>query len=352
MSTSDNSQELALTPPASRQRLISTDSSPANTLLDTAKFEQMSRVANLMFATPVLPLHLRGLKKGNDYEWYSDEEVKATCFLVVNQAIRWNFDPFAVMGETYVVGGKLAWQGKLVAAVVNARAGLKTKLDYTFTGTKGKDDYTVTVSGTFEGEDKPRVAELCIKDAKTSNSMWTKDPSQKLIYSAVVRWARRYCPEVVLGVMTDDDLERITEREVGPSATPKQTAQERLQARLAQNAQQEAQDAPESTPEAKASPSVGDLPFTDAQAELIDNPEVHPLHESLDRDQEEVDEVLTDFLLSISEMTEASELVKAREQSMDFDTLDKQETAKNAILKRAQALGFEWDKKSGTFISE
>ena len=341
---STENQELALTPPAPRQRLISTDSSPANTLLDTAKFEQMSRVANLMFATPVLPLHLRGLKKGNDYEWYSDEEVKATCFLVVNQAIRWNFDPFAVMGETYVVGGKLAWQGKLVAAVVNARAGLKTKLDYRFEK-KGTPDLACTVMGTFEGEDAPRESTLSLRDAKTSNSMWTKDPEQKLAYSAVVRWARRYCPEVVMGVLTDDDLERIkdSERDVTPPA--KQTAQERLQARLAQNAQQEPENASTGTLEAKSSLPADEPPFADVEV-------VAHQEDQSQEPAEEVDEVLTDFLLSIDDMTEAGELVKAREQSVDFDTLDKQETAKNAILKRAQFLGLKWDKKAGTFVSE
>lgn len=339
---SESTQELALTPP--KQRLISTDSSPANTLLDTAKFEQMNRVANLMAMTPMLPQHLRGYKDNGQWQWYDPDEVKATCFLVVNQAIRWNFDPFAVMGETYVVSGKLAWQGKLVAAVVNARAGLKSKLDYRFTGTKGKDDYTCIVSGIFEGEDKPREADLCIRDARTKNDMWTKDPSQKLIYSAVVRWARRFCPEVVLGVMTDDDLERIKEGERDVTPDRPQTATERLQARLAQNAKQEPQDAPESTLEAKASPSDDAPPFADADV-------LPPEDQSQKPEQPEVDGVLTDFLLAVGEMTEAGELVKAREQSVDFDTLDKQETAKNAILKRAHALNLKWDKKAGTFVS-
>lgn len=344
MSTDTPSPELALTTPAPRQRLISTDESAASTILDTAKFEQMSRVANVMALTPVLPRHLAGYKDGDNWQWYTPEEVKATCFLIVNQAVRWNMDPFSLMGETYVVGGKLAYQGKMVAAVVNARAALKTKLDYRFTGTKGQPDYTCTVSATLEGEETPRESSLSFKDAKTSNSMWTKDPEQKLAYSAVVRWARRYCPEVVLGVLTDDDLERIAQSE--RDITPKpQTAQERLQARLAQNAQQEAQDAPESPETAKAGLPVDDLPFTDAQV-------LPPEDESQERLEGEVDEVLTDFLLFVQEMTEAAELLKAREQAADFDTVDKQETAKNAILKRAQALGLKWNKKAGTFISE
>jgi hypothetical protein len=53
--------------------------------------------------------------------------------------------------------------------------------------------------------------DLKVKDAATDNQMWSKDPDQKLIYSAVVKWARRHCPEVVLGIITDDDMERMIE---------------------------------------------------------------------------------------------------------------------------------------------
>lgn len=336
------SESLSTTP--KRERLISFDASAASTLLDTGKFEQMVRVANLMFSTPMLPLHLRGvIKKNEPTDWYSDEEVKATCFLVVNQAIRWNMDPFAVMGETYVVGGKLAWQGKLVAAVVNARANLKAPLNYRFEGTKGGDDYTCFVSGLFEGESEPRVSSLSYGSAKTSNSMWTKDPEQKLAYSAVVRWARRYCPEVVLGVMTDDDLERITEREVGPSVTKPVTKFEELKARLAQNAASEVKDAPESVSEQSTAP-VDEPPFTDA--------EVVPAEEqSQEQPSEEVDELFTDFLLSIDEMTDGGEFNRAREQAMEFDSEEKIAAAKAKIKKRAESCGWVWSSKVKSFIT-
>lgn len=35
--------------------------------------------------------------------------------------------------------------------------------------------------------------------------MWTSDPDQKLWYSGVLKWARRHCPEVVLGVRAEDE---------------------------------------------------------------------------------------------------------------------------------------------------
>src|SRR4029077_8686136 len=118
---------------------------------------------------------------------FTATEIKGVCFRIVNQAVRWGVDPFSIVDETYVVGGKLAYQGKVIAAVVNAKAPIRERLKYSYAGTKGKDDLTITVSGTFAGEDKPREATLSVGEAKTENQMWRNDPEQKLVYSGVIR---------------------------------------------------------------------------------------------------------------------------------------------------------------------
>lgn len=184
--------------PSSREIRVVEDSGPLAYLLDTARYEHIWRIATSMAAASLIPKHLKGT---------SIEQGRANCFLVTNQALRWGMDPFAVAPETYEVGGKLAYQGKLVAAVINARAGLKKRLSYDFAG-KG-DSMTITVSGTFHCEDKARTITLSVGDARTTNQMWTKDPEQKLVYSGSVKWARRHAPEILLGVLTDDDLDRI-----------------------------------------------------------------------------------------------------------------------------------------------
>lgn len=182
----------------SREVRVVEDNSPTAYLFDTARFEHMQRIATAMASASLIPKHLRGNNM---------QEAVANCFLVVNQSIRWNLDPFAVAPETYEVGGKLGYQGKLVAAVVNTRAGLDGRLQYTFEGSG--DERTITVSGRFKGDATAEIITLRVKDAKTDNKMWIKDPDQKLVYSGAVKWARRHCPEIVLGVITDDDLERI-----------------------------------------------------------------------------------------------------------------------------------------------
>ena len=182
-------------------RLTVDDTSNLSFFIDTAKFEQAQRIAKLMAAASLMPKHLKGS---------TPEEAIANSFLVVNQAFTWGINPFAVAQETYVVSGNLGYQGKLVAAIINTKARLKERLRYEYNDKPG-DALEITVIGTFQGEDEPRKTTLTVGQAKTQNQMWTKDPRQKLIYSGVIKWARAHAPELILGVATDDDIDRIVE---------------------------------------------------------------------------------------------------------------------------------------------
>jgi len=198
-------------------------------VMDSARFEQLQRIAMTLAAGTLTPRHL--IVPGDR------EATIANCFRVANQAIRWGYDPFAVADESYVVHGRLGYQGKLVAAVVNTRARLLGRLSYSFTGEGPK--MTVTVSGQFEGEAKPRTVSLSVAQAKTENQMWSVDPEQKLVYSGTIRWARRHCPEVVMGVLTDDDLEKIRESDGDRVQTASVTSLDELTARLTEPAKPE-----------------------------------------------------------------------------------------------------------------
>ena len=206
------------------------DSGPLAYIKDTARVEHSFRLAEGMALAGLLPDHLLRNKHGE----FTASQVKGNCFRIVMQAMRWEVDPFALIDETFVVGGKIGYSGKLVLAMINARAKLKSRLRYTFAGEKGKSDLTVTVTGTFQGEEEASGVSLSVAEAKTENQMWNKDPEQKLIYSAVVRWARRYCPELILGIVTDDDAERMelwaSQATRPPSKAPKPAFEKQAEA--------------------------------------------------------------------------------------------------------------------------
>ena len=183
------------------QQLVVRDDGPISYLLDTAKFGQLKLIAGVLANCSITPRHLRGDSAG---------ATLANCIRVTNQALRWELDPFSVADESYVIHGRLGYQGKLVAAVINARADLIGGLSYEFAGSG--DDRTVTVSGIRRDWDSPRTVQLTVRQGRTENEMWRSDPDQKLCYSGAIRWARRHCPEIVLGVLTDDDVDTIASR--------------------------------------------------------------------------------------------------------------------------------------------
>jgi hypothetical protein len=193
-------------PPAVREIRVVTDTGPLAYIWDTARFEHAFRIATAMAQATLIPDHLRQTRKD---EPFATEQIRANCFRIVNQALRWGVDPFSIVDDTYVVGGKLCYQSKVIAALVNTKAPLKERLKKSYTGTKGQDDYTVHITGVFIGEEG--TASLSVGDAKTENSMWKKDPQLKLWYSGVIRWAREFTPELVVGIFTDDDAERMEE---------------------------------------------------------------------------------------------------------------------------------------------
>ncbi len=49
---------------------------------------------------------------------------------------------------------------------------------------------------------------MFLADAKTSNSMWTKQPDQQLVYASTRVWARRHAPEVMLGVYAPEEFDQ------------------------------------------------------------------------------------------------------------------------------------------------
>ncbi|EDQ2392344.1 recombinase RecT [Salmonella enterica subsp. enterica] len=167
------------------------------------------------------------------------------CMAVVMQAARWGMDPFAVAQKTFIVGnsGVLGYEAQLVNAVINTMAPTKDRIHFEWFGSweniigrfvkktsgrgneyiapnwdsKDEDGVGVRAWATLKGETEPRELVLMLSQAQVRNStLWASDPRQQLAYLAVKRWARLYCPDVILGVYTPDELEERGEKVINP----------------------------------------------------------------------------------------------------------------------------------------
>lgn len=158
-------------------------------------FEGVERLAACMAKCGTLPQHLQG--KPSD------------CFRIVVQAAKWRMDPFAVAECTSLVHGRMCYEGKLVAAVLQAMGAIEGRLTYEISG-KGQDA-SIVVTGTPKGAKKPAVLNGSVKEWRThgNGSPWDKQPETQLVYRGTRQWARLYAPEAILGVYTPDEAEEI-----------------------------------------------------------------------------------------------------------------------------------------------
>jgi hypothetical protein len=178
---------------------------PVSMYMDTGIFGQLQRVGLMMCASQLVPGHLRGPNRAAD------------CALVAAQAFRWRMDPLAVAAHTFVVSGKLGYEGKFIAALINTSGKIEGRLKYEFSGTKGTPERSVRAVARLKGEDFDRDVDGTVADWRTTGdgSPWSKksDYDRQLRYRGAREWVRAHAPELLLGVQDEDDLAAISERD-------------------------------------------------------------------------------------------------------------------------------------------
>ena len=169
--------------------------------------DQAIQFSNQMAACGLLPAHLKD-SPGN-------------CLRLVMQASEWGMNPFGVADATSVIHGKLMYEGKLTAAVINAKGGLSKRLNYIFDG-EGSNR-TLKVTGTIRGEDEAREVDLTYSQACkiNQNGQMQKNPDQQMCYIGARIWGRRHMPELMLGVYGDDEFSK----EGNPDESPEPKAE-------------------------------------------------------------------------------------------------------------------------------
>lgn len=126
----------------------------------------------------------------------------AVCFL----AVEWRMSPLAVINKSYIVNDRIAFESQLVHAIIESRAPLQKRLDCSYDG-EGPTR-TCTVIGMFtDGETRTYTTPM-FRDIRIKNSpLWVGDPDQQLWYFASRSWARKWCPDVLLGIYSKEELQ-------------------------------------------------------------------------------------------------------------------------------------------------
>jgi len=192
---------------------------------------QMQELANMMAGGKVaIPKEMQG-NPGD-------------CLAVCMQAALWKMNPFAVAQGSFFVGGKIGYEGKLINAAVTNSGAIEGRVKFEYIGdwsqvqgkftvaksTKGnsynrpdwkpedEEGLGVKIIATLSGEAEPSEYELFLNQCQPRNStLWATNPKHQITYTGVRYWARVFCPEVILGVYSDDELEKEPMKEINPT---------------------------------------------------------------------------------------------------------------------------------------
>lgn len=141
----------------------------------------------------------------------------ANCFIALQFAWRIDMDPFMVMQAMYVVHGRPGLEAKFVLALINASKLFEDPLEFEFSGKKGTPEWTCTAKAKRAKTGKECVLEFTYGTAeaegwvKKDGSKWRTMPEQMMRYRAAAFFARIYCPEVIMGMQTVDELQEVGE---------------------------------------------------------------------------------------------------------------------------------------------
>ena len=130
------------------------------------------------------------------------------CAIAVDMAERMGVTPLMVMQNLYVVKGKPSWSGQACMSFIKAKYGNAEPI---YTGQRSSDTRGCFVRVTKSDGEVIEGAEVTIGMAKAegwmNNSKWKNMPELMLAYRAAAFFARVYCPEILMGVQVEGEVE-------------------------------------------------------------------------------------------------------------------------------------------------
>lgn len=192
---------------------------------DTARFEHMGRIANVMAAGKMIPMSIWNDRKGTDWIELPREIVSARCIMIVDFAQLNRVDPFQAAQAASFVHGRLCWEGKFIDALLQGRHDIV--LDASWFDDGGEFDayddpararragkgLGIKLVGEVGGKRCVMSGTVAQWETTNNGSPWknTLEWPKQLKYRGAREWCRVYKPGPITGVLTNDEVEAFAE---------------------------------------------------------------------------------------------------------------------------------------------
>lgn len=182
------------------------DDGEFNVLMDSDRFAQMQRVGTMFSQSDLVPEVFRGKP--------------ANCMVALQMAFRLKIDPLALMQSMYVVHGKPGLEAKMVIALINKRGPFDGPIQWRFDGEGKSRSCTAYATHRHTKERCEATVPWSMVEAEgwsgKAGSKWKTMPEVMFQYRSAAFLGRLYCPEVILGLSTSDELHDMGEIVINP----------------------------------------------------------------------------------------------------------------------------------------
>lgn len=176
---------------------------PSNPLVDrqTYSFEKLMDMAVALSKSTIIPIQYQNRSEN--------------VFIALDMASRMGVSPLVVMQNLYVIQGKPSFSGSAIASMIRSNQNFRN-VELHYVGTEGKDDWGAYVTAENVRTGKTiKGATVTIGIAKKegwytkSGSKWQTIPEIMLAYRAYAWFGRVYCPELLMGLQTTEEVQDV-----------------------------------------------------------------------------------------------------------------------------------------------
>lgn len=170
---------------------------PEQSTFSLQSFEHAQRVAKMLASSDLIPKAYQGRVDN--------------VMIAMEMANRMQISPLMVMQNLYVVKGMPGWSGKFVIASINGSKRFTKDLDFDISGTGDEYGYTAF---TFDKDgvmkQGTKVDWKMVKGEGWLNkdgSKWKTMPEQMFKYRAAAFFGNAYCPDLLMGMQTAEEIQ-------------------------------------------------------------------------------------------------------------------------------------------------
>jgi hypothetical protein len=166
---------------------------------EAQEFDLMQRQAKLFANSPLVPAHISdgGSQRG-----------LANCYIALVLAKQMGENPLVVMQNIYIVHGRAGWAASYMIAKANASGVFKGVIRFKYSGEGKTRAATAYATIATTGETVEQTVSLAMAEGEgwTKNSKYKTLPDLMLSYRAATLLVRLYCPHVMLGYQTHEEI--------------------------------------------------------------------------------------------------------------------------------------------------